>query len=106
MQAERVPPAISGAVVSFKWDEVLKSGFATNVLMSSTSMLVSTKAMEKLSPAARRMVSVLIGNESMPQARTMRLTDAATAAGIYGDELRRVKLEIAGKFGVRHQLFV
>jgi TRAP-type C4-dicarboxylate transport system substrate-binding protein len=43
----------AGAVVSFKWDEVVKSGFATNVLMSSTTMLVSKRALDGLSPAHR-----------------------------------------------------
>ena len=46
----------AAAVVSFKWDEVLKSGFATNVLMSSTSMLVSKKALDSLPEGTRKIL--------------------------------------------------
>jgi len=46
----------AGAVVSFKWDEVLKSGFATNVLLSSTNMLVSKSALDALSESTRQIL--------------------------------------------------
>lgn len=45
----------SGAVISFKWNEVLKSGFATNVVMSSTHMLASKRAIAQL-PADLRTI--------------------------------------------------
>lgn len=47
----------AGAVVSFKWDEVLKSGFATNVVMSATNMLASQSKLDELPEDVRNVVT-------------------------------------------------
>jgi TRAP-type transport system periplasmic protein len=71
----------AGAVVSFKWDEVLKSGFATNVVLSSTNMLINKDALDSLPEETRNIlveemekVEAAI-HELMPQAYEEKIAE-------------------------------
>lgn len=54
-----------------------------------------------LSEGGRRFIQLLLLSERDPQQRPPKLRDIALTAGLQGDELKRVKVEILKTFGVR-----
>ena len=71
----------SGAVVGFKWYEVLKSGFAANVLLSSTDIMISKSALESLPEGTRNILVEEMKNveksihEAMPKAYEAKVAE-------------------------------
>lgn len=57
-------------------------------------------SMVTMSASAKRLIALLLQNETRGGAASLKLRELAKQAGIEGDELRRVKLEILKKFGV------